>query len=518
MCATVVLDLHVPQQRELGDRMSLKTNGRALLLSSLGALALLAVPVGRSPAWAQEKTQQASPEQAKAIDAWIASLAVQAATYAAPLVAMYNLRNTVAFGDKPKALPGQIWRLEDIATPKLAAESGYVSPNVDVLYGFGFADLSAEPVILTAPNSSGRYYMIEVVDMWTNAFAYPAGGAAGHAGGKFAFVGPGWKGTLPPGVERIDAPTRWVEFQPRVGVKGEADLPAAREVLRAITLQGLAEYTGQTAPPHPAHRYDAPKLTPGIASSHMKFDDPLQFWSIFSNALNENPPPASEIDAVLPSFQYLGIKFGEQWTPENVPPAILAQMKKAAASISDLALGTMPLAGTLANGWLTPPYNTGNSGTDYLARLDVAVFGLAANTTREAIYYSAILDANNEPMTGARRYSLTLKPPMKYASPVPPGFWSVTMYDRVTNYTAPNPINRYNLADYSDLKKNADGSITLYLQTASPGPDLASNWLPAPPGPFYLILRNYAPGRDLPEQLKHRATFQGPPGVQPVAE
>ena len=86
------------------------------------------------------------------------------------------------------------------------------------------------------------------------------------------------------------------------------------------------------------------------------------------------------------------------------------------------------------------------------------------------------------------------------------------MYDRVTNYTAPNPINRYHLADYNDLKKNADGSITLYLQTASPGPDLASNWLPAPPGPFYLILRNYAPGPDLPEQLKHRATFQGPPG------
>ncbi len=498
--------------------MTLKSAGRALLRLSLGAFALLTVHSTLPAALAQEKVSQASPEQAKAIEAWTASLAVQAATYAAPLVAMYNLRNTVAFGDNPKALPGQIWRLEDVATPKLAAESGYVSPNVDVLYGFGFVDLSAEPVILTAPNSRGRYYMIEVVDMWTNAFAYPAGAAAGYGGGRFAFVGPGWKGTLPPGVERIDSPTRWVEFQPRVSVKSEADLPSARQVLRAITLQGLAEYTGQPGPPHPAYHYDAPTMTAGVASSHMKFDDPLQFWSIFSNALNENPPPASEIEAVLPSLEYLGLKFGEQWQPDKVPPVVLAQMKKAAANISDLALGTMPLAGTLANGWVMPPYNTGNSGTDYLARLDVAVFGLAANTTREAIYYSAILDANNEPMTGARRYTLTLKPPMKYASPVPPGFWSVTMYDRVTNYTAPNPINRYHLSDTNDLKKNADGSITLYLQTASPGPDLASNWLPAPPGPFYLILRNYAPGPDLPEQLKHRATFQGPPGIQPVSE
>jgi hypothetical protein len=354
--------------------------------------------------------------------------------------------------------------------------------------------------------------------MWTNAFAYPAGGAAGHTGGKFAFVGPGWKGTLPTGVKRIDAPTRWIEFQPRVGVKGEADLPGTREVLRAITLQGLAEYTGHPAPSHPAYHYEVPKMTPGVATSHMQFDDPLQFWSIFSNALNENPPPASEIHAVLPSFQYLGIEPGKQWKPESVPSAILAQMTKAAASIGDLALGTMPLAGTLAHGWVIPPYNTGNAGADYLSRLDVAVFGLTANTTREAIYYSGILDANNEPVTGAKRYTLTLKPPMKYASPVPPGFWSVTMYDRVTNYTAPNPINRYHLADYNDLKKNADGSITLYLQTASPGPDKEANWLPSPPGPFYLILRNYAPGPDLPEQLKSRASFQGPPGVQPAAE
>ncbi len=248
----------------------------------------------------------------------------------------------------------------------------------------------------------------------------------------------------------------------------------------------------------------------------MQFDDPLQFWSIFSNALNENPPPASEIVSVLPQFKYLGIELGKQWKPDNVPPAILAQMKKAAASIGDLALGTMPLAGTLANGWVIPPYNTGNAGTDYLSRLDVAVFGLTANATNQAIYYSGVLDANNQPMTGAKSYTLTLKPPMDYARPVSPGFWSVTMYDKTTNYTASNPINRYHLADYNNLKKNADGSITLYIQTASPGADKESNWLPSPPGPFYLIFRNYAPAPEVTAGLKDRATFQGPPGLMPV--
>ncbi|MFO1477814.1 MAG: DUF1214 domain-containing protein [Verrucomicrobiota bacterium] len=458
----------------------------------------------------------ASPAQVKAIEAWTGSLAVQAATYAAPLVAMYNLRSTVAVGPNPKAVPNTIWRMEDISTPTLAAESGYVSPNLDVIYGFGFADLGPEPVILTAPDSEGRYYMIEICDMYSTAFAYPAGGASGYTGGKFALCGPGWSGTLPDGVKRIDCPTRWIELQPRVNVKGEADLPAAKKVIQAITLQGFSQFNGGPAPAPVAYHYEVPKLTPGVATSHCQFDDPIQFWSIFSAAMNENPPPASEIASVLPQFEYLGIKLGKQWKPEDVNPLILAEMKKAAASIGDLALGTMPLAGTLKHGWVIPPANTGNAGPDYLSRLCVAVFGLTANISTEAIYYSGVLDGNNQPMTGAKKYTLTLKQPMAYAKPVPPGFWSVTMYDKATSYTTPNPIHRYHLADYDTLTKNADGSITLYMQVDSPGADKEANWLPTPKGDFYLIFRNYAPEPSVSEALKDRATFEGPPGVMPA--
>jgi hypothetical protein len=394
---------------------------------------------------ALEKGPRASPEQVQAMETWTYTLAVQAATYGAPLVAMYNLRSSVAFGAKPKAQPNDIWRMENISTPKLAAESGYVSPNLDVVYGFGFADLGAEPVILSTPDSRGRYYIIEICDMWSNAFAYPAGGAFGYKGGKFALVGPGWKGTLPPDVKRIDAPTRWIELQPRVNVKSDSDLPAARKVLQSITLQTLSQYKGGPAAQKAAYHYEEPKMDPKVATSHMKFDDPLQFWSIFSAALNENPPPASEINAVLPQYKYLGIELGKQWKPADVNPLILAQMKKASAQIGDLALGNMPLVGTLKNGWVIPPANTGFGGTDYLSRLAVAVFGLTANVATEAIYYSGILDGNDQPMTGAKQYTLTLKPPMAYAQPVPPGFWSVTMYDKNTSYTVENPINRYHL-------------------------------------------------------------------------
>src|SRR5262249_23082189 len=117
-------------------------------LTACAAVALAAV-ISNVEVRAQKL--EATPEQIKAIEAWTSTLAIQAVTYGAPLVAMYNLRSTVAVGPKPKAPPNQIWRMEDISTPKLAAESGYVSPNLDVVYGFGFADLGAEPAILTAP-------------------------------------------------------------------------------------------------------------------------------------------------------------------------------------------------------------------------------------------------------------------------------------------------------------------------------------------------------------------------------
>jgi len=494
--------------------------GGAVLLATAAGVATTGI---RSAAAQQTPADAGAPPAetaaAKALTsmaAWGGSLAIQAATYAAPLVAMYNLRSTVCFGPKAKAAPGTIWKFEDIATPKLAAESGYVSPNVNVIYGFAFADLGQEPTILTAPDSGGRYYMIEVCDMWTHAFAYPAGGPSGYKGGKFAFVGPGWKGELPAGVSRIDCPTRWIELQPRVYVKNEADLPGAVAVLRGIKLQGLAELSGAPALKAPAYDYETPKMNPKVASSMMQFDDPMQFWSIFAAAMNESPPPQNEIDTILPQFKYLGIELGKPFDPKGVKPAYLGVMKKVAQEIGATVIQSMPFIGKLKDGWTIPPANMGDAGADYMSRCLVAIFGLTANTPIQAIYYPATMDGKHQPLTGARKYTMTFSGPMQFAQPVPPGFWSVTMYDGVTRYTAPNPINRYTLGGDNDLKKNADGSFTLYLQHASPGPDKEANWLPAPAGPFYLILRNYAPVPAVAEGLKDLETFKGPPPVMAV--
>ena len=469
---------------------------------------------------AAESASQYSPEQAAAVSKWAHSLAVQAATFAAPIVGMYNLRQTVATGPNPKAKPGTLWRMPNISTPQLAEESGYVTPNVNTIYGFGFMDLSQEPIILTAPDSHGRYYMIEIVDMWNNAFAYAAGKEAGYKGGTYALVGPGWKGTLPKGVKRIDAPTPWIELQPRVHVKNQDDLKGAQDVLEAIKVKGLSEYEGKAAPAPKAYNYVDPQLNPKVASSQLTFVDPLQFWTIFVDAMNENPPPQSMINAVLQNFKYLGIELGKKWNPDNVDPLFLEEMKKVVPEIGPMMANMVYVIGPHANGWMATPYNLAEPTTppnaDYLTAAISAVVGLTANTAVEALYLWGQYDYKMDRLTGEKKYTMTLPADFPYFQVISPGFWSVTMYDLNTNFTVENPINRYTLGSDNDLKKNDDGSITIYLQKDSPGKDKEPNWLPAPAGPFYMAMRNYAPTKAAFDALKDPTKAKLLPKVVPV--
>ena len=482
----------------------------------LPELALLLVMAGAGSALpAMAADMQPPTEQAQAVASLWTSVATQAAVYCAPIVAMYNLRYSVSFAPTAKSRPGEIWRFAEIATPTVAQQTGYVTPNVNVLYGFGFVDLRLEPVILDVPDSHGRYYMVEMVDMWSNAFAYAGGVATGYRGGKFALVAPGWRGTLPRELTRIEAPTPWVELQPRVFVRDRSDLAAGKSVLDQITVKGLAEYEGRPAPQTPTYGYLIPQLDPKVASSKMTFKDPLQFWTICSAAMNENPPPQAQIEAELPQYINLGLELGKQWSPQSVSPRMAQIMGAVTSEIGNtLWANAMTLAGK-KSGWVIPRFNVGNSGSDYLTRAFVAVVGLTANTVREAVYYTGVADSAGQPLVGAKRYTVTFAGDMAYLTPMPPGFWSVTMYDARSGFTVSNPIDRYALGSSDDLKKNADGSFTLYLQRDNPGPDKESNWLPAPEGPFYLILRNYAPVKAVGEGLISPATFNGPPAIVP---
>ncbi|MGO9675409.1 MAG: DUF1254 domain-containing protein [Methylocella sp.] len=480
----------------------------AMLGATLGDAARAAESAAKPDAPpADEIRSRLPPDRAKALHDWTYSLALQAATWGYPLVVMYNLRQNVAFGATPKAPPNDLWRMSDITTPELARQARYVTPNVNTLYGFGFLDLGPEPVILSLPDSKGLYYMVEVVDMWTNAFAYPAGAAAGYEGGVYALTRPGWSGELPAGVRRLEAPTRWVMIQPRVHVRSQGDLAEAQAVLGAIAVKPLSAWLGQPAPAAPVYDYPVPNVTDDTQSaSVLNYRDPLQFWDLLSSALNENPPPPDQAAALLPQFAPLGLELGAKWDRAKINPIILDAMAEAARQIAPL-LAILPL-GQFVNGWVLPPPSIGNFGADYKVRAVTARVGLTANTPKEAIYIYGLADAEGKLLDGAKRYELTLRqtPPF-----VEPGFWSLTMYDGKNNYTVPNSINRYALGSDNALKRNADGSVTISIQADEPAGAPPENWLPAPKGPFYLILRSYSPGKAMIDALTDPKGFPLPP-------
>src|ERR1035438_3801566 len=319
---------------------SMTVRGRNFV-ALVGVLALMAGSVaaqqdsvaGKAP----KQGTQVPPAQAKALEDWSYSLAVQAATWGSPAVIMYALRDHDAAGPNSKALPNGIWRMENTSTPELAEKAGYVMPNLSVIYGFGFLDLRQEPVILTLPDSNGLYYMVETLDMWTNAFAYPAGAEAGYKGGKFAYVGPGWNGQLPPDVKRIDCPTPWILIQPRIHLPNQSGLAAAQAVLKQITTQPLSQYLGNPAPSIAKYDYLAPDLiNPKLPVSVLDLKDPLQFWDILSDVMNENPPTKEEIKGLLPLFEPLGIQIGKKWDRTKIDPITLNSMTRAAQEIPNI--------------------------------------------------------------------------------------------------------------------------------------------------------------------------------------
>lgn len=234
------------------------------------------------------------------------------------------------------------------------------------------------------------------------------------------------------------------------------------------------------------------------------------------DVINENPPPKNEIEAVLPQYQYLGIELGKAWDPDKVDPIILSEMKKVGENIGKIISQTVYPVGVNGNGWMAVLANTGAAGPDYLTAAASAVVGLTANVTSEAFYIWGQFDENLKQLDGNNKYTMTFPADFPYTKVIPPGFWSVTMYDLKSSLTVENPINRYVLGSDNPLKKNSDGSITIYLQNDSPGGDIESNWLPAPKGPYYILMRNYAPASEAMKTLVDPNAGKLLPKVVPV--
>ncbi len=432
----------------------------------------------------------------KNIQEYYYSLALQAASWGAPIVTMYNLLyNSMLKPDAPSK-PNQVWTLD---------QNSYPTPNVNVISAYAFLDLSREPLILSAPYSQGRYYMIQFVDMYTNSFAYVGGSATGYEGGQYVVAGPQWRGELPASIPRIVAPTPWVWLQARVHVVNENDLAEAKKVLNGITVQTFSDYNKQKSSSlvDSFNNLIIPQLNnPNISA--LDFKDPMQFWRILSTAINKNPPSEYEIKYLLPLFKPLGIELGKTWNPDQLAAPVLASMRLAAKNIANINQ-YLPI-GRIDNGWFIPPANMGNFGTDYYLRSVVARLGLTANTPQEAIYFVLKSDTTGHALSGENKYTLKFKePPYKK-----PGFWSLTLYNAENNNTIANPLNRFSIGSDKAIQAGPDGNLTIYVQKNSPGKSNESNWLPSGAGPFYLILRVYAPGAALIKSLSDPEAYIPP--------
>jgi len=349
-------------------------------------------------------------------------------------------------------------------------------PNNDTLYGFAWVDLTKEPVILSVPDTNGRYYSIQLIDAYGNTFTYVGRRVTGTAAGEFALVPPGWTGSIPDGVHTIPAPTNHVLALTRTLVSGDADLAAAQAIQNQYGLLPLSSH-GQT-PLAPLTPESALNVFPVL---HLAGQG-AQFFDDLGAGLALQPPPPID-GSSLDQFAKIGV--GPNQRPSQSQDAAVLSALRDAVPTADALIRNADYS-TRVNGW-SVNYKVTNFITDPLLRAATTYYGLGYHVAQEALYWGP--GREDQLLSGANKYSLKFA-----AGNLPPvdAFWSLTIYDS-NLYLVENPINRYAVGDRTaGLQYGADGSLEILIQHDAPVQG-TSNWLPAPAGPFRVTLRTYQP-------------------------
>ncbi len=361
-----------------------------------------------------------------------------------------------------------------------------VRPNFDTLYSIAWLDLTSEPIVVTVPDTHGRYYMLPMLDMWTDVFACPGKRTTGTGEGQFAVVPPGWSGWLPNGVQRIDAPTRHVWVIGRTQANGQQDYDAVHEVQAGYTITPLSQW-GQSsqlvaAVIDPTVDMKTPPMTQVNTMSGRAF------FTYAAELMKINPPHLTD-QPIVARMRRLGIEPGMSFDYDAADSAVRNALDRAVTDGLANIKAKIPTLAKVVNGWQIITDSMGVYGTFYLKRAIISLVGLGANLPEDAIYPINLGDADGKPLNGANRYVLHFE---QAAIPPAEAFWSLTLYDDHGFPTA-NALNRCAIGDRDPLSFNPDGSLDLLIQHQSPGTDRESNWLPAPSGAFNVLLRLYAP-------------------------
>jgi hypothetical protein len=366
-----------------------------------------------------------------------------------------------------------------------------VSPNADTLYSLAWLDVEKEPIILSVPDTGERYYLMQMVDAWTNVFASPGSRTTGNRAGHFAIAGPHWIGKLPEGVAEIKSPTDVVWIIGRTQTNGKDDYAAVRALQDQYVLTPLSAWGNNT--PAAVATVDASidsKTPPVEQVARMNAS---QFFERLNTLMKQTPPAKADASA-LARFEAIGVAPGKSFELSSMGVAVAKGLEQSVPAGQDRikAEAAKPL-GTIVNGWSVMSEKLGIYGTDYLFRAVVAMVGLGANLPADAVYPHATTDSSGQPLSGANHYVVRF--PNEALPPVN-GFWSLTMYNEKQAFVK-NPISRYAIGDRDTLQTDADASVTIYIQKDSPGTEKESNWLPAPAGSFNVFMRLYWPTQEI---------------------
>jgi hypothetical protein len=451
------------------------------------AIALLTSSFAADSAAAQTAPSGApSPGAATTKEQRALEAGLQAVVYGMPLVLMdLTMKSFVDSPTRPVAT-NQFAHLRSYPS---ASFKDVVRANVDTLYSTAFLDLSKEPVVLSAPDTHGRYYLLQIMDAWTNVIASPGKRTTGTAAGSFAITGPGWSGTLPPGVHEIKSPTNLVWILGRTQTNGPADYAAVHAIQDGYKLVPLSSFNRPYTPPARVVDTSADTKTPPV--EQLQQMSASTFFNALARLLKTNPPPESEAP-ILAKLASIGIVPGQPWDASKLDPDVAKGLSQSVSvALQRLHVRTGTTSG-LINGWKILPMNVGNFGTDYGLRALIALIALGANLPADAIYPTTYFDGDDKPLNGTNRYTLHFD---KGQTPPVNAFWSVTMYDAQSFFVA-NPIARYAISSWMPLKLNPDGSLDIYIQHDAPPAAMQANWLPAPAGDFNLTMRMYWPNVD----------------------
>jgi hypothetical protein len=355
-------------------------------------------------------------------------------------------------------------------------------------------DVGDEPWVLSVPDFGDRYYLLPFLDGWTNVFEVPGTRTTGGGAATYVITGPGWSGTLPEGTKQLASPTALVWMLGRIYCTGTPEDYAAVHALQdKFDLRPLSAYGKDWTPPEG-------KVDPSIDMKTAVRDQvnalpATDYFALLADLLKRNPPAAADADA-LARFAEIGLVPGKDFDPQHIEPRWQKRIPEVSNARIMLHFKFSDGDVRTINGWGYTT-KTGLYGTNYLQRALITAIGLGANRPEDAVYPTSVRPSMVRTYDGGKAYTLRFEkgqlPPVK-------GFWSVTMYDE-NYFFVENPINRYSMSVRTNPVMGEDGSLTIYIQNASPGDDKQANWLPAPKGRFILMMRLYWPQEEKPSIL-----------------